>query len=114
MVSIYSLRPVYTFLYKIINGNVRASFVQTKKSFEILWSKKNFFAYVRNLEIPPPPLYAMVRIWLDPSPPPLCVRTMWMTPKLDDLDMCGTTKFIIVKIKVTLVSSETGRVQIYY
>ena len=80
MVSIYSLRPVYTFLYTIINGNVIASFVQTKKSFEILWSKKISFAYVRNLETPPPPLYTVVRIWPDPSPPPLCVRTMWMIP----------------------------------
>ena len=41
---------------------------------------------------PHSPLYAIVRIWLDPSPPPLCVvtikdvklsnilGTMWMTP----------------------------------
>ena len=28
----------------------------------------------------PPPLYVIVRIWLDSSPLPLCVRTMWMTP----------------------------------
>ena len=40
MVSICSLRPVYTFLYIIINSNVIASFVQKKKIFEILWSKK--------------------------------------------------------------------------
>ena len=60
--------PVYTFLYTITNGNVMASFVQKKKSFEILWSKKNFFAYLRNLEPPAPPhatphpLYAIIRI----------------------------------------------------
>ena len=48
MVSIHSLRPVYTFLYTIINGNVITTFVQQKKSFEILWSKK-IFAYVCNL-----------------------------------------------------------------
>ena len=36
MVSVYSLRPVYTFLYTIINGYAIASFVQKKKSFEIL------------------------------------------------------------------------------
>ena len=33
------------------------------------------------LEPPPPPLlYAIVCIWLDPSPHPLCVCPMWMTP----------------------------------
>ena len=48
MVSIHSLRSVYTFLYTIINGNVITTFVQQKKSFEILWSKK-IFAYVCNL-----------------------------------------------------------------
>ena len=48
MVSIHSLRPVYTFLYTIINGNVITTFVQQKKSFEILRSKK-IFAYVCNL-----------------------------------------------------------------
>ena len=52
MVFIYSLRTVYTFLYTIINGNVIASFVQKNKSFEILWSKKIFFAYQCNLEAP--------------------------------------------------------------
>ena len=83
MVSIYSLRPVYTFLYTITNGNVMASFVQKEERFEILWSKKSFFAYLRNLEPPPPPpLYEIARIWLDPSRPRLCVRTMWMNPNL--------------------------------
>ena len=46
-VSIYSLKPVYTFLYTIINDNVLASFVQKKqKGFEIWRSKKNHF-YLR-------------------------------------------------------------------
>ena len=62
MVFIYSLRPVYTFLYTIKNANVIASFVQKTKSFEILWSKKIFLTYVLNPEpSPPPPLYAIVR-----------------------------------------------------
>ena len=57
MVSIYNLRLVYTFLYTIINGNVIASFVQKKESFEILWTKKIFFTYVRNLDpLPRSPL----------------------------------------------------------
>ena len=47
--SIHSLRLVYTFLYTIINGNVITTFVQQKKSFEILRPKKIFFAYVCNL-----------------------------------------------------------------
>ena len=33
MVSVYSLRPVYTSLYTMINGNVIASFVQKKGKF---------------------------------------------------------------------------------
>ena len=43
MVSNDSLRPVYTFLYTIINGDVIASVVQKKKSFEISWPQKNLF-----------------------------------------------------------------------
>ena len=74
MVSTYSLRPVYTFLYKIINGYVTASFVQ-KKICDFVVQK----IFLRtHAFLNPPPLYALVRIWLDPSPPPLCVRTMWM------------------------------------
>ena len=68
MVSIYSLRPVYTIVYLIINDNVLASFEEKKKSFKILWSKKKiFFALIRNLEPPPPisPLYARVCSWLE-------------------------------------------------
>ena len=80
MVSIYSLRPVCTFLYTITNGNVIASFVQKNKNFEILRSKKIFFLRTYATLKPPSPLHAIVRIWLDPSPPPLCIRTMWMTP----------------------------------
>ena len=52
MVSICSLRLVYTFLYTIINDNIMASIVQKKKSFGILWPKIVFFAYVHNLETP--------------------------------------------------------------
>ena len=51
MVSIYSLKPVYTFLYTIINGNVLASFVQKKrKVLRFGGPKKIIFTYVRNLE----------------------------------------------------------------
>ena len=55
--SIYTSRPVYSFLYTIINGNVIASFVPKKKRFETLRCKKNFFC-VRTqpwtLAAPPP------------------------------------------------------------
>ena len=34
---------------------------------------------------PPYPLYAIVRTWLDPSPPHLCVRTRWMTPSFENI-----------------------------
>ena len=81
--SIYSLGLVYTFLYTIINGNVTASFVQKKKGFEIFRFKKIFFC----VRLQPPSWYAIVRIWFDPSPPPLCVRTMWMTPKCTTMNI---------------------------
>ena len=68
MVSIYSLRPVYIFLYTIINDNIMTSFLQKKRSFEILLSKKIFFCMYATWD-PPPPLYAIVGIWVDPSPP---------------------------------------------
>ena len=76
MVSNYSLRPVYTFLYTIINGDVIASVVQKKKSFEISWPPK-----------PLPPLCTQTCTFgLTPlCPPPLCARTMWMTPVQLDL-----------------------------
>ena len=41
--------------------------------------QKKFSAYLRNLETPSPHLHTIVRIWFDPSPPALCVRTIWMT-----------------------------------
>ena len=77
-VSIYRLRPVYTFLYTVVNGNVRASFVQKKKKIEILWSKKTVCMYLRNRQntSPPPPLHAIVRIWLD-YPLPLCAHVLY-------------------------------------
>ena len=82
-VSIYSLKPVYTFLYTIINDNVLASFVQKKKKgFEIWRSKKQSFLLTYATLKPPHPLYAIVRIWVDPSPSPLCVRTMWINNNL--------------------------------
>ena len=59
--SIYTSRPVYSFLYTIINGNVIASFVPKKKRFETLRCKKKFFVYVRNLEPSPPPPTPLVR-----------------------------------------------------
>ena len=31
---------------------------------------------------PPSSLYAIACIWIDPSPLPLCVRTMWMIPSV--------------------------------
>ena len=51
MVSIYSVGPVYTLLYTIINGNVIAFFV--RKVLRFRGPKKTFFADVRNLETPP-------------------------------------------------------------
>ena len=79
MVPIYSLRPVSTFLYIIINGNAIASFVKKRR---FCGPKIFFLRTYTALTLPPilPPLYAIVRIRLDTSPPPLCVRTMWMTP----------------------------------
>ena len=82
MVSVYSWRPVYTFLYTIINGNIIASFVHKKFFFEILWSKKKFFCVRTQLWNPPLPLVRNRTHLAWPSPPPLCVRTMWMTPYL--------------------------------
>ena len=76
MVSIYSFRPVYTFLYTIINGNVIASFVQKKKSFEIVWSKKFFFfAHVRNHDPPPPSCTQSYAFGLAPPLPSPFART---------------------------------------
>ena len=80
MVSIYSLRPVCTFLYTIINGNAIASFVQKNKNFEILRSKKIFFLRTYATLKPPSPIARNCTHLAWPSPPPLCIRTMWMTP----------------------------------
>ena len=52
MVSIYCLRPVYTFIYTVVNGNVIAYVVQKNKSFEILWSKKFFLRTCVTLKSP--------------------------------------------------------------
>ena len=60
MVSIYSLRPAYTFLYTITNVNVIASFVQKKKGLKILWSEIFFSAYVDSLN----PLFVHNRMHL--------------------------------------------------
>ena len=43
MLSIYSLRPVYKFLYTIINGDVIVSFAQKKEKFSEFVVQKNFF-----------------------------------------------------------------------
>ena len=51
---------------------------------------------------PPPPLYAIVRILLDLSLPPLCVRTIWMTPRVN-LVLC----FKIVCLKLNFVHKLT-------
>ena len=89
MVSFYSLRPVYIFLYIIINCNVIVSFVQKRKRFEILWSKNKFFCVRTQPSNPLPSMYTIVRIWLDPSPPSLCIRTMWMALTEPILDSKG-------------------------
>ena len=47
---------------------------------------------------PPPLLYAIVSILLDLSLPPLCVRTIWMTPWVN-LVLC----FKIVRLKLDFV-----------
>ena len=84
MISIYSLRLLSTFIYTIINDNVLASSVQKKENILRFCGPKNFFCVrTQPWNPPPPPLYAIVRIWLDPSPPPFYVRTMWMTPNLE-------------------------------
>ena len=72
------------------------SFFCIKK--EIYWDfvvQENFFAYVHNLESPTP-LYAIVRTWLDLSPPPLCVRTMWITPNSCYLHLIHITRIFYI------------------
>ena len=83
MVSIYSLRPVYTFVYTTINGNVIASFVQKEKSFEILWSKKLFLRTYATLNPSLPTCRQSHAFGLTP-PLLLCVYgvgSIWMTPR---------------------------------
>ena len=75
MVSIYSLRPVYNFLYTIIHGNVIASFVQKTKSFEILWSKKFFSRTYTTLKPPLSPCTQSYAFGLTPPYP--FVRTYY-------------------------------------
>ena len=93
MISIYSLRAVYTFLYTIMNGNVIASFVKNKKCFEILWSKKFFFAYVRNLQpFPLPPCTQSYAFGLT-STFPLCTYVICGWPLIYPLKKAGKPKF---------------------
>ena len=83
MISIYSLRLLSTFLYTIINDNVIASSVQKKENILRFCGPKKLLRTYATLKPPPPPLYAIVHIWLDHSPPPFYVSTMWMTPNLE-------------------------------
>ena len=88
MVSVYNLRPVYTFLYIIINGNVIASFVQKKIVLRFCGPKIVFLRTYATLSPapPPPPRGGIVRIWLDLSPP--FVRTYYVDdPILRLLDL---------------------------
>ena len=86
MVSIYSLRPGYTILYKKNRWQCNSFFCTKKEKFWYFVVQKLFFAYVRNLEpLPSLPWCAIVRIWLNPYPPSFCVRTMWVTPYLVNL-----------------------------
>ena len=54
MVSLYSLRPVYTVLHAIINSNVIASFVEKKKFWDFVVQKKFFCVHTQpwNLTLP--------------------------------------------------------------
>ena len=85
MDSIYSLGPVYIFQYTIINGNAIASFVQKKKSFEILLSKKNFFLRTyATLNTPSPRVRSCTHLaWPLPSP---FVRTYYVDDPEYDLN----------------------------
>ena len=77
MVSVYSLRPIYTFLYTIINGNVIASFVQKKEKFWDFVVQKNFFC-VRTQPWKPPSRLVHNRTHLAwPLPSPF-VRTYYV------------------------------------
>ena len=52
MVSIYSLRPVYTFLYTIINDNVIAFFIQKRKVLRFCGPKTFFLRKYATLNSP--------------------------------------------------------------
>ena len=86
-----------------------ASFVQKKKSFEILWSKKIFFAYLRNLEPPTPPHPSpLVRnhthlAWSLPSP--FVVRTVWMT--LNEKAEQKTLELVCFILKVLAMANQS-------
>ena len=56
---------------------------------------------------PLPPLCAIVRIWLDPSPSPLCVRTMWINNNL--LITNKNKKFINLSQNQKVFVSKTGQ-----
>ena len=60
----------------------RNSFFGTRKRkvLKFCGPKKSFLRTYATLNLPPGPLYAIVRIWLEPFLPPLCVRTVWMIP----------------------------------
>ena len=77
MVSVYCLRPVYTFPYTIINGNIIASFVLKKKSL-IFCSLKIFCVRTQPWNRPSPLVRNHTHL-SEPYPPPLCVRTTCMT-----------------------------------
>ena len=85
MVSIYSLRPIYTFLYTIINGNVIASFVQKKKHFEILWSVRT------QSWNPPPPCTQSYAFGLTPALP-LCAYVL-----------CGWPLIVWIWVKISTI-----------
>ena len=118
MVSIYRLRPVYTFPYTIINGNVIASFVQKKEKFwDILVQKFFFFAYL--LWDPPPPCTQSYAFGLTPLLP--FVRTCNMDDPLTLLNVSkrrhliskhhwkSREKFIKFSADSVLSFSVTGR-----
>ena len=83
MVSIYRLRPVYTFPYTMINGNVIASFVQKKEKFWDIVVQK-IFSCVLTLR-PPPPCTQSYAFGLTPPLP--FVRTCNMDDPLTFLNV---------------------------
>ena len=100
MVFIYSLRPIYTFLCTIINGNIIASFVQKRNVLRFCGPKKkkiNLRTYA-TLESPTPvPLHAIVRNLAWPLPTTF-VRTYFV----DD----PVTRFHLFTVFVKFIFSE--------